>query len=474
MVALMVVIFVLGYIGIALEHKINVNKAAVALVTGVVLWVIYMIASPELIPLFNGEAFRLFLEESPQLKSMPLHKQYFDFVASVQVLEHIGDISEILLFLMGAMTIVELIDMHGGFEFITNKITSKNKQKLLWIITIITFFMSSLLDNLTTSIVMIMLLRKIVANYKERWVFGSIIVIAANSGGAWSPIGDVTTIMLWIKGNITAIPTITNLFLPCLVSVLIPTFIASRMLKGILSSPDYKEEKPRIYDVIGVKGRLSILIIGVLCLVSIPVFKTLTHLPPFMGVLLALGIMWIYTELMYSNMSKDIEESIKFRVTKVLKHVDMSTIMFFLGILLAVAALQCAGVLTTFATFLDDKMHDVYLITGLIGALSAVVDNVPLVAGAIGMYPVADPGMVAAAADPAYMEAFVQDGHFWQMLTYCAGVGGSMLIIGSAAGVVVMGLEKINFMWYAKHISLLALAGYLAGILVYYLQTLVL
>lgn len=464
----MICIFVIGYIGIAFEHPLKINKAGIAILTGVVLWIVYILSAGEFIPSASQEEFEHFLVASPQIQSLPLHEQQIRFVVDNQILESIGDIAEILIFLMGAMAIVELIDSHGGFEFITNRINAKNKHKLLWMIAAITFFMSAMLDNLTTSIVMIMLLRKLVANYKERWLFGSLIVIAANSGGAWSPIGDVTTIMLWIKGNITSLATIKALILPCIVSVVIPTAIASRLLHGIITSPEYSDERPKILDVISVKERLSILVIGVFCLVSIPVFKTLTHLPPFMGVLGALSVMWIYTELMYRHIN-DIEESIKNRVSKVLKHIDMPTIFFFMGILLAVSALQCSGILANFSHYLDDKVHNVYVINTLIGVLSSIVDNVPLVAGAIGMYPVNDIG-TTFAVDPEYAAMFVQDGIFWQLLTYCAGVGGSILIIGSAAGVVVMGLEKINFIWYAKNISLMAFSGYIAGVGVYILQ----
>lgn len=472
MTALMLVIFVVGYLGIAFEHPLKVNKAGIAILTGVAMWVVYILSAGEFIPLVSQIEFEHFISISPELQSLPLGEQQTRFVVDSQIIEHIGDIAEILLFLMGAMAIVELIDSHGGFEFITNRIRTKKKSKLLWFVAVITFFMSAVLDNLTTSIVMVMMLRKIVANYKERWLFGSLIVIAANSGGAWSPIGDVTTIMLWIKGDITSLPTITSLILPCIVSVVIPTLIASRLLHGIVTSPDYTDERPPIIDAMSIRGRLSILIVGVLCLLSIPVFKTVTHLPPFMGVLAALGIMWIYTEIMYRKIT-DIEESIKNRVSKILKHIDMPTIFFFLGILMAVAALQCAGVLSTLSQFLDDKVHNVYVISALIGVLSSIVDNVPLVAGAIGMYPLVDAAAVATASDPAYAAMFVQDGTFWQLLTYCAGVGGSILIIGSAAGVVVMGLERINFLWYAKNISLMALSGYVAGIAVYIIQILI-
>lgn len=469
----MIVIFVLGYTCIALEHKIKINKAGIAIVTAVALWVVYIVGAGDFIPTASPEQFEHFVSASPAIEALPLAEQQVRFVVEDQIIEQVGDIAEILIFLMGAMAIVELIDAHGGFEFITNRIKTKNKHKLLWIIAFLTFFMSAVLDNLTTSIVMVMMLRKILANYKERWLFGSLIIIAANSGGAWSPIGDVTTIMLWVRGNITSMATITNLIVPCLVSVIVPTMIASRLLHGIITAPDYNDERPAIVELMSVKERLSILIIGVLCLLSIPVFKSVTNLPPFMGVLLALGIMWIYTEVMYYSALRDIEESIKNRVAKIIKHIDMPTIFFFLGILLSVAALQCAGVLNTFAEYLDTEVHNIYVIDTLIGVFSAIVDNVPLVAGAIGMYPIADAASAAAAVDPTYAAAFMQDGTFWQLLTYCAGVGGSILIIGSAAGVVVMGLEKINFMWYAKNISLMALSGYLAGVGVYLLQNLI-
>lgn len=322
---------------------------------------------------------------------------------------------------------------------------------------------------MTSTIVMIMLLRKLIANYKERWVFASLIVIAANSGGAWSPIGDVTTIMLWVKGNISALPIIKSLILPSLVSVVIPTIIASRILHGILRSPDYIddfEQRP-----LGItKGEsMRILGVGVVLLVSVPVFKSVTHLPPYMGIMMALGLMWIYTELLYKR-KKDMEESIKNRVAKVLKHIDMPTILFFLGILMSVAALQSAGILDRLAGWLDDKVHNVYAINGMIGVMSSIVDNVPLVAAASGMYPVVDPAALESMADPVYMANFVGDGVFWHLLAYCAGVGGSILIIGSAAGVVAMGLEKINFMWYLKNISLMALCGYVAGIGVFMLE----
>jgi Na+/H+ antiporter NhaD/arsenite permease-like protein len=286
------------------------------------------------------------------------------------------------------------------------------------------------------------------------------IIIAANSGGAWSPIGDVTTIMLWIKGKITTGPLISSLFIPGLISMIVPMLLATRMLKGELVETSRKAAG-HISTILSEKERLILSAMGVLALVMVPVFKYLTHLPPFVGVLIGLSILWIYTEIIYSR--KETTETLKHRVTRVLKRVDTATILFFLGILLAVNALQGTGVLNIMGAFLEERVHNVYLINIAIGFLSAIVDNVPLVAVAMGMYPLADASMIAAAADPAFMQTFVQDGSFWLFLAYCAGVGGSLLIIGSAAGVVVMGIERITFNWYLKHFSLLALAGYLAG-----------
>lgn len=469
MVSLMIVVFIIGYVFIALEHKVKVDKAATALVMSGVLWTMYMMSAGTIIPEASQTSFDYFLASHPELASYSFLQQCVRYVVEGQIIEHLGETAEVLIFLIGAMTIVDLIDSHGGFQFITNRITTKNKTSLLWIITTITFFMSAILDNMTTTIIMVMLLRKLIASYKERWVFASVIVIAANGGGAWSPIGDVTTIMLWVKGNVTALALIKNLFLPSLVSVIIPAYIASRILHGILRAPDYVDMDGNRPKYISRRESLEILILGVTLLVCIPIFKSVTNLPPFMGVTTALGILWVYTEIMYKH-KRNIEESIKNRVSKVIKHIDMPTILFFLGILMSVAALQSAGILSAFSVFLDKEVHNIYTINTMIGVLSSIVDNVPLVAGAIGMYPVLEPAAVAASVDPTYMQAFVQDGVFWHMLAYCAGVGGSMLIIGSAAGVVAMGLEKINFMWYFKNISLMALGGYVAGILVYIAQ----
>ena len=482
MLTALVTLFLIGYLCIALEHPLKINKAATALLTATVAWILYILMAPEIVPGSRGFAF--FLEENPSLASQPIGEQVVQYVQSVQIIENLGEIAEILFFLIGAMTIVELIDVHGGFNIITNRITTRRKKRLLWIIGTITFFMSAILDNLTTAIVMIALLRKIVGNYKERWLFAGIIIIAANSGGAWSPIGDVTTIMLWVRGNVTTAGLVPNLFIPCLISFIVPTLIVQRWLRGeVTTASPRKLAAVQIRDgetsyftnvagktVISERERLSILLLGVGCLMFVPVFKTITHLPPFMGVLGALGIMWLYTEVMYKR-KNDVPETAKRRIPDVLQRIDTPTILFFLGILLAVAALQMSGVLADLSVWLDEQIHNVYLINILIGAFSSVIDNVPLVAGAMATYPVADAQSVATAVDPTYVQYFVQDGIFWQFLAYCAGVGGSMLIIGSAAGVVVMGLERINFVWYLKNISLVALSGYLAGAAAYLLQS---
>lgn len=466
----MIFIFIVGYVLIAFEHKIQINKAATALITAVLLWVVYVMAAPTSVLQTAPEAFRHYLEDNPHLETQSLAHQSIRFIIDNQVVSYLGEVSETLFFLIGAMTIVEIIDVHGGFSIITNRIRTRDKKKLLWLLAFITFFMSAVLDNMTTAIVMVMLVRRIVPNYIERWVYAAVIIISANGGGAWSPIGDVTTIMLWVKGNVTTVPLAKSLLLPCLVSVAIPVAIATRILKGnIIPNDTIDPKSTSVENVITNRERTIIFIIGIGALLSVPVFKTVTHLPPFMGVLMGLGILWVYTELMYKR-KLNVEERYKHRVTSVIRHIDTSTILFFLGILMAVNALSATGVLNAAADFLYQKVHNVYAINIVIGLLSAVVDNVPLVAGAMGMYPLLDPAVVPTLADPAFMQHFVQDGTFWLFLAYCAGVGGSILIIGSAAGVVVMGIERINFAWYLKNFSLMALTGYLAGAGVFILQ----
>lgn len=456
---LMIAVFIIGYASIAMEHPLKVNKAASALLLCAILWTIYvfnaepiLLASSEFLSHFNlsniGDA----------VSALPdLHEKVIKYVTEVQIIEGLGDVASTLFFLMGAMTIVELIDAHRGFSIITNKITTKNKKQLLWMLSFITFFMSAVLDNLTTTIVMVMLLRKLVADKAERWKFACMIVIAANAGGAFSPIGDVTTIMLWVKGNVTTAGVIPNLLIPSLIAMVIPLLIESISIKGEVVAPKTSGTQAATMDVVTERERKAIFFLGIGALVFVPIFKTITHLPPFIGVLFGLGVLWVYTELLYHK-KKQIPENEKARINVVLKKVDFTTILFFLGILMAVNALQCAGILRELATFLDESVGNPYIIDIIIGVLSSIVDNVPLVAGSMGMYDIAPTGDFAA------------DGIFWLFLAYCAGVGGSILIIGSAAGVVVMGLEKVDFGWYLKNISLLALAGYLSGAGFYILQ----
>ena len=432
---IIIVVFVAGYLCIALESVTKVNKAAVALLMCVCCWTLLMAGPAAYYPMVPaGEVVH--------------------HIAEV-IEHHLGDAAGTLFFLMGAMTIVEIVDQNGGFNFVRETMKTRSKRKLLWRVAFMTFFLSAILDNLTTSIVMIMVLRKLIQERKERIIYASLVIIAANSGGAFSPIGDVTTIMLWIKGVITTQGVLTEIFIPSLVSMVIPALILQYQLKGKFD----KEQNLPPTDVshFTQTQRNIIFWLGVGGLIFVPIFKTITHLPPFMGILLVLGVLWTTTEIFYHN--TDENDTMAKRVTQILTRIDLSTILFFLGILMAVAVLQEIGVLTALGEGLNETFAgNYYLINGIIGVLSSIVDNVPLVAGCMGMYPVAETGAMAV------------DGIFWQLLAYCAGVGGSMLIIGSAAGVVVMGLEKITFGWYLKRISWIVFVGYLAGILVYWLE----
>ena len=454
-----VIVFIIGYLCIALEHPLKVDKTATALVLGMILWLLYALGADSIVPVVSGEHFSKFVSEHPSLAGEPLHKQAIEYILNVDIIEQLGEITQTLFFLIGAMTIVELIDVHGGFRIITDRITTRNKRSLLWIICLTTFFMSAVLDNLTTSIVMIMLLRKLISDQKERWIYAGAVVIAANSGGAWSPIGDVTTIMLWVKGNVTAASLITYVLVPSLVSMILPISIISLQLKGNLAHTEVIETKE---SFVTSRERSTIFFLGVGGLIFVPIFKSITHLPPFVGILLVLGILWIYMEMFYNR--KHLERAQEHRLPQVISRIDLSSILFFLGILMAVAVLQTSGILRGLSSWLDETLHNIFLFDLIIGILSSVVDNVPMVAGAIGMYPVAEVGATGYAAN------FVVDGFFWELLSYTAGVGGSILIIGSAAGVIAMGLEKINFGWYLKKFSWLALLGYLAGAFVYLLE----
>ena len=429
MYTLMIALFVLGYAAIAFEHSLKIDKAASALITGVALWSVYILGGADL------------------------------HTAEHHLLEHVSEIASILFFLLGAMTIVEVVDAHQGFSVITDRIRTTKPVALLWTLAWFTFFLSSVLDNLTTAIVMVSLVRKLVNDQQMRWFFGGIIVIAANAGGAWSPIGDVTTTMLWIGGYVSTGNLMTYIFLPSVAALLAPLMYLSFTLKGSIERPELPSSEGQ--SPITPREKTLALVFGVGGLLFVPVFKTVTHLPPFMGMMLSLGVLWVATDLMHRG--KDNAARSQVGILSVIRKIDTPSVLFFLGILLAVASLQTAGQLKDLASGLDSAFDTttqmgVYLVGGIIGVLSAIIDNVPLVAAAMGMYDMV-PGTY-----------FAQDDFFWKYLAFTAGTGGSILIIGSAAGVAVMGLEKIPFGWYLKKISFLALLGYLAGIAVYAVQ----
>jgi Na+/H+ antiporter NhaD/arsenite permease-like protein len=422
MITAICIVFIVGYAAIAFEHPLKINKAATALVTAALCWSIFALFSTE------GHG------------------------ASEHLTGHLGEVSGILFFLMGAMTIVELIDAHDGFYLITSRINTTNKRKLVWLLAFITFFLSAVLDNLTTTIVLVSLLRKIINDREERLMFTGLVVISANAGGAWSPIGDVTTTMLWIGGQISAQSIIINTFVPSLVCMVIPVALISRRMKGNLRlSPDTTAQDVNFNT--NAFERNLVFWLGIASLLFVPVFKTITYLPPYMGILFGLGVMWIITEIIHSE--RDELEKGLLSVNHALRKIDTPSVLFFLGILLSIGALQATGVLGSLATMLDEQVGNITVITLIIGMLSAIVDNVPLVAAAQGMYTLDD---------------FPSGHYFWEFLAYCAGTGGSALIIGSAAGVAAMGIEKIQFFWYVKKISILAIIGYLAGAAVFILQ----
>lgn len=422
MIIAIAITFVLGYFTIAMEGPLKVNKAAAALVTAGLCWSLFAVLS--------GDSNRVAEKLTSQL----------------------GSVSGILFFLLGAMTIVELIDANDGFYLITNRIKTTDKKKLVWLVAFITFFLSSILDNLTTTIVLVSLLRKIISDKQERLMFAALVVIAANAGGAFSPIGDVTTTMLWIGGQITTYSIIQQTFLPSLISLLVPALLISRQMKGRLQ---VREDSAVLNENFNTNAfdRNLVFGLGISCLLFVPVFKTLTGLPPFLGMLFGLGLLWVITEL--KNSKRDEEEKGPLSVNHALRKIDTASVLFFLGILLTIGSLEATGILDNVATVMNEKIGNITLITLVIGMLSAVVDNVPLVAAAQGMYP---------------LSVYPTDHYFWEFLAYCAGTGGSMLIIGSAAGVAAMGLEKIDFIWYLKKVSWLAVIGYFTGAAVFLLQ----
>ncbi|MGZ8542185.1 MAG: sodium:proton antiporter NhaD [Chitinophagaceae bacterium] len=415
---LITLVFIAGYAAIAFEHPLKINKTASALLTGVLCWVIYMMSSSD------------------------------THVVSEQLYEHLGQISGILFFLLGAMTIVEIIDAHDGFEVITSKITTKDKRKLLWIIGFVTFFLSAVLDNLTTTIVMVSLLRKLITDKETRMFFIGMVVIAANAGGAWTPIGDVTTTMLWIGGQITTGNIMMKLFLPSMACLAVPLILLSFTIKGKIENTVRAESKQA--NPTTAYERNLILVLGIGALIFVPAFKTITHLPPFLGMLFGLSILWVVTEMIHKD--KYDEDKDVYSVVSALRKADVPSVLFFLGILVAISALESTHILSDLASYMDDTIGNLNIIVISIGLLSAIIDNVPLVAATMGMYD---------------LQTYPTDHYFWEFIAYCAGTGGSCLIIGSAAGVAAMGMEKIDFFWYVKKIAWLALLGYFAGALVY-------
>ena len=437
MVVALVTIFVIGYFFIAMEHPFKINKTATALALGTVIWATFSFCNVVARPDLDIESWRSFI--------------------SANLIENLGETAEIVFFLLGAMTIVTIIEDYQGFRVITDKITTTNKKKLLWVVSILTFFLSALLDNMTTAIVMVALLRKLIADKKERWLYAGMVILAANAGGAWSPIGDVTTIMLWIGGQVTTVNIIVKTIIASLVCCVVPVFILGSMLKGEIERPAETQSGVEVPAHL----RRLILIMGVAALIFVPVFKTITHLPPYLGMLFGLAVLWLTTEIISRKYEKEGHKLPT--AVSTLEHIDTPTILFFLGILMAVSCLKVSGILGSLAGGLNSafgtEVPGFFFIDLIIGVLSSVVDNVPLVAAAMGMYPIEGVDAI-----------FTQNHPFWEFLAYCAGTGGSLLIIGSAAGVAVMGMEKIDFIWYLKKIAWLALAGYIAGALVFILM----
>ena len=450
MYLLMVVVFILGYLAIALEHPIKIDKAASALLIGSITWTIFALGADTILD--GSKLYEEFVTTQTMLGEDTDKLHY----VTHELGHHLSEIAEILFFLLGAMTIVELIDAHEGFALITDRINTANKVKLVWVLSLLTFFLSAALDNLTTAIVMSALLKKLIKSKEDLWLFAGMIIIAANAGGAWSPIGDVTTIMLWIGGQVTAANIVIKLIVPSLVALLVPLAVLSFTLKGDVERKLGMVDRAHLEDRTTPFEQKLVLFMGVGALLFVPIFKTVTHLPPYMGVLFGLGVLWTTTEIMHRSKNK--ADKSKLSVIGVLQKVDTPSVLFFLGILAAVGSLQSAGHLRIIAAFLNDTIGNMYAINIIIGLLSSIVDNVPLVAGAMGMY-----DLLPAGAEALSGAAYPVDHSFWEFLAYCAGTGGSCLIIGSAAGVAVMGILSIDFIWYMKKITWLAFIGYISG-----------
>ena len=425
MFVLIIVVFILGYGAIAFEHPLRVNKAAPALLTGMLIWSLIMVFHDQL-----G-----LLEGPEQLVERLYH--------------HLSRAASILFFLLGAMTVVELIDAHSGFQVVTDRITTINRRQLFWLVGGFTFVLSAILDNLTTSIVMAALMRKLMVDRDDLWTFGGIVIIAANAGGAWSPIGDVTTIMLWIGGQVTTWNIIAKNFLPSVVCLVLPLLWFSLRSRGQIQRPTEARDNTL---AVSKRTRITVFVLGLGTLLGVPVFKSLTHLPPFMGIMFGLGILWWYTERVHSAGDKNRGQ---YQVTAILTRIDHASILFFLGILIAIGGLETSGHLSRLASTLDRWVPNVFALNSVIGVLSAIVDNVPLVAAAQGMYP---------------LSVYPPDHMFWELLALCAGTGGSLLIIGSAAGVAVMGVLKIDFMWYVRRMLMPAALGYVGALTTFWLM----
>lgn len=463
---LMPIVFILGILAIALEDKIKVNKSATALTMCITLWLLLMFGSQNILVQRQNTDFLQFVEQT-ETANLTEAEQTVKYLTEHAFVPHLGDVAQTLFFVMCTMLIVSIVDKHGGFQAVARFISTNNKRKLLWYLSIASFFFSALLDNLAAAIVLIAILRKLVPDATDRMKYACMIVIAANAGGSWSPIGDVTTLLLWTGGNISAWHQISHLFLPALVNLLLPLLVAHfwlfRKNINLRVQSEFTPEDEYVKQI-PMRSRVIIFIIGIMSLVMVPLFQTLTHLPAFMCVLIGLVFLWVYTDIMYGNLT-EIRDSQKLRISKIFHTVDLPTIFFFLGILMSVAALNVGGQLTLFADYLTARFKEPYAISFLIGAVSSLVDNVALVAATMGMFPIAD----AAAATTQYLQYFVADGGFWTFLAYCAVTDGSILIIGSATGVTVMGLEKVSFGYYLKRFTPLALLGYIGGAAVFLL-----
>lgn len=455
MVIVMTLVFLVGYSGIILENNIKVNKAASALIMSVLIWIVYVAGGSRILSVGYSHSWHNYLS---QFNGPVTQEVVTNFIVNHELLPHLSDTASILLFLLGAMGIVEIVDRFQGFRVLTDHIHTRNKVKLLWVLGLMGFFLSAVLDNLTTTIVMISLIRKLINKTEDRWIFASIVVIAANAGGAWSPIGDVTTILLWIGGQITAAYIIKAIFLPSLVNILVPLIIASFFIKGVDEGPGDAGDESREFTAPW--ERRFILALGVGALIFVPIFKTFTHLPPYLGMMFGLGVLWITTDIMLRAHPR--EDKRVLSVSRIVRQLDAPTILYYAGILTAVAALASSGLLDLVAMKMDSEVGNIYGIDMLIGMLSSLIDNASLVAASMGMYNIASPDTTG------YLSSFVVNGNFWTFLAYTAGTGGSMLIIGSAAGVAAMSMENISFGWYFKRMSGLAFLGYLSGAAVFY------